>query len=291
MNFNRTSLSLFLGLLVSSTWTSASVRLVGSDLLGEALRSDLEFEADRRDWDLQIDFSGSLTGEAALTDGSADVAILAIPNGVPPTEGVVSFPFAFEVTVVGVNELNPVTELSLTQLRTLFASRPKGESSNWGELDAEGSWAGRLIAFNATRDRDHLNLELFRALALGPREMRVDVDYLPTRAAVVDQVADDSNSIGLFPVSEDHPQVRLLFISTSETSQAYGPTSQSVFYGDYPLRLAYYVVYSESASEETLELVRFLLGDDVAETLTTADYMPAPATERSQFQMDLDFGG
>jgi|TARA_B110000438_G_scaffold297797_1_gene344784 hypothetical protein len=54
MKFNR----VFLGLFVFSTWTSANVRLVGSDLLGEVLKPSIEAEAARRDWDLQIDFGG-----------------------------------------------------------------------------------------------------------------------------------------------------------------------------------------------------------------------------------------
>lgn len=280
-----------LGILVFTSESSARVRVAGSDLLGEVLRSDLEAEAKRRDWELELDFSGSLNAKTALEDGSAEVAILAVPDDVPPQEGFVSFPFVFEVTVVGVNELNPVRELSLAQLREIFASRAKGESSTWAEVASNDAWGGRLITFHATRDRNHLNLELFRALALGPREMRTDINYLSSRAAVIDQVAGDSNAIGLWPASEDHPQVRLLFISAGEDSQAYGPTPQSVFYGDYPLRLSYYIVYAESASKEALEVVRFLLGPGVAETVSEADYVPAPEIERGQFQMDLDFGG
>lgn len=280
-------LFLFLASLVAG---QTPVRLAGSDLLGGALEPILEAAAEPRGWELSFAFKGSLEATAALEAGDADVIFLALPQDNPPTEGVRSWPLAFEVTIVVVNENNPIQELSLADLRTLFADSGGNEEVKWGAVAAESSWSTRPVNLHAVRQRDHLNLELFRALVLGPRDMRVNVRYWDSAATMLDQIAEDSTALGLVPLEEHHPQLRPLFLSLDAETQAYNATPQSVFYGDYPLRLGFYVVVRDNASPAVAEVLRFLFSDDVAAGLEAAGYMPVPETERRQFQLDLDFG-
>jgi len=279
-------------LLFLAAWAPArdSVRVVGSDLLGAAIRPALETAAEAGGWSLEFDFSGSLASETALQEGSADIAILALPRDNPPREGFQSWPMAFEVTTLVVHESNPIQELSLEQVRKLFAE-PSGESElNWGAVGGEGPWSARPVTLHAVRERNHLDLELFRSTVLGPREMRVNVRYWDSDAEMLEQIGEDSTALGICAEEEVHPQVRSLFLALRSDSQAYNATPQSVYYGDYPLRLAFYAVVPEGASADVAEVVRFLFSEEMAAVLEKAGYVPVPETERRQFQMDLDFG-
>lgn len=268
-----------------------TVRLVGSDLLGPALQPLLEETAVARGWNLQFAFEGSLSGEPAVKSGEADIAFLARASEEGELEGVQSWPFAFEVTTVVLNEANPIQELTLDQLRTLFAAPNGGDDDlKWGLVGGEGTWTARAVNLHAVRQRNHLNLELFRATVLGPREMRVNVRFWDSAEAMLEQIGEDPNSVGLYPLEEDHPHVRSLFLALNENTQAYNATEQSVFYGDYPLRLAFYAAVPPDASPAVAEVMRFLFSDEVAAYLIDQGYFPAPSTERQQTQMDLDFG-
>jgi hypothetical protein len=267
-----------------------AVRLVGSDLLGETLRPRLEAAAAERGWDLRMDFGGSLSGDPAVRTGAAEIALLALPRDNPAREGVRAWPFAFEVTTVVVNGANPVRELTLDQLRSLYAEPSGPQELNWGTVGGQGPWAARPVTLHAVRERGRLSLELFKATVLGPREMRVNVRYWDSPAAMAKQIGEDTTAIGLYPREASQPQVRSLFLSLGEGSQAYNATPQSIYYGDYPLRLPYYLVMADDASPAAREVVRFLLTDEVAEALEALGYKSAPAPERQQAQMDLDFG-
>ncbi|MFP4283080.1 MAG: substrate-binding domain-containing protein [Opitutales bacterium] len=278
-------------LLCGALTAARDIRLIGSDLFGEALRPVLEEEASRRGWDLQLEFEGTLEATRALEAGAADLALLALPRDNPGAYGSRAWPIGFEVTAVVVNEANPLREVALDDLRALFAAPETSDPTVWGAAGAEGAWATRQVSPHSQRDRRHLNLELFRSIVLGPREMRLDLRYWDDKAALLEQIGEETNAIGLVPVGEDHPQVRPLFIAVNAQSQAYNPTAQSVFYGDYPLRLAFYLIVRDGVRDEQVTaLARFLIGDEVAAAIEAAGYMPVPATERQQFAMDLDPG-
>ena len=284
--------SFFLVLLVASAVAQDTLRIVGSDLLGSVVQPLLKNAAQERGWAVEFDFQGSLLAERALKSGGADMALLALPRENPPKGEFLVLPLAFEVTRVVVNEANPIQELNVEQLRTLFsASSSAGKELTWGALGGKGSWEARQINLHAVRQRDHLNLELFRSIVLGPREMSIKVRYWTSSDEMIAAIAEDNSALGLLPVEENHPQVRSLFLALNENSQAYNANAQSVFYGDYPLRLTFYLVANRSKGERLAEVARFLFSDAAADVLKAAGYQPVPSTERRQFQMDLDVGG
>jgi ABC-type phosphate transport system substrate-binding protein len=234
---------------------------------------------------------GSLLGQHSLESGETDLVILTLPRENPPTAGFLALPFAFEVTRVVVNEASPVQELTLTQLQSVFAQASGAASdTTWGVIGGQGSWQTRQITLHAVRDRDHLNLELFRSIVMGSREMKVKVQFWGSPDDMIAAIAEDNTAMGLLPVEENHPQVRSLFLAMNEDSQAYNATPQSVYYGDYPLRLAFYVVANPSRGPAVSEIVRFLYSPEVSELLQANGYQPVPETERRQYQMDLDLG-
>lgn len=282
----------FLLSLAAAAVAQDTLRIAGSDLLGAVVRPLLEEAAQERGWSMDFDFEGSLLAERALQSGGADIAILALPRENPPKGDFLGLPLAFEVTRVVVNEANPVQELNIEQMRTIFAATTgAAKEITWGAIGAVGSWEARQINLHAVRQRDHLNLELFRSIVLGPRDMSIKVRFWTSSDEMIAAIAEDNAALGLLPVEENHPQVRSVFLAMNKNSQAYNPNAQSVFYGDYPLRLAFYLVAKREKSEQLAEVVRFLYSDAAADALEAAGYQPVPSTERRQFQMDLDVGG
>jgi len=261
---------------------AAPVRVVGSDLLGGAIRDTLLAEAKKQGWDLSVDFTGSLGGQSALEGGKADIAILAIPEGA-------ASPSAVHVVALAVHESNPIQEVSFATLAGLFGSGGE-DFSRWGKLGATGSWQERQVSLNAVRNRQLLSLEIFRARVLGPRDLTGNVTYWEAPDRLLLHLATTPPDIALLPAGVSMPSgVRFLFIREEEGAASFRPTAQAVFYGDYPLQLPYFM-YIRETSAPAREVIAFLLSDAVAEVLQKAHYMPLPETERRQFLAEFAAG-
>jgi hypothetical protein len=61
-----------------------------------------------------------------------------------------------------------------------------------------------------------------------------------------------------------------------------------VHYGDYPIRLAFYIVYNLRDDARLRSTIRELLNDEVATSLRTNDLIALPETVRLKFLIDLD---
>jgi ABC-type phosphate transport system substrate-binding protein len=73
----------------------------------------------------------------------------------------------------------------------------------------------------------------------------------------------------------------LLAIKVDASGQAFTPSQDNVFYGDYPLRLPFHLVVSDSLDAATVvKLVQAIYSDTVTDALKNAYYMPVPASER-----------
>jgi hypothetical protein len=69
---------------------------------------------------------------------------------------------------------------------------------------------------------------------------------------------------------------------------AFGPTDDNVHYGDYPIRLAFYIVYNLRDDAKLRPVIRELLDDEVAASLRANDLIALPDTVRRKFLIELD---
>ena len=76
-------------------------------------------------------------------------------------------------------------------------------------------------------------------------------------------------------------------ISTDPQSPAFGPTNDNVYYGDYPIRLPFQIVYKEERETELSEILSMLLSDKVTDVLRANHLFVLPDAIRESFVSSL----
>lgn len=276
-------LALLLPVLSFGQWT-----IVGSDLLAPALSPTLNAYAVHNGLEIQTDFFGSVPGRDRLKNGEATMAILAAPSEADlPGGNFKTIPIAYEVAFIAVDKLNPVTEISTAQLAAIFGSSAKGNFTRWGDLGLQGPIASRSIQPLALDNDNTVVLELFKYRVLNSGSLKTQVNRVKSNLQVMELLSSDSGSIAITNRIILEDKIRALAIS-DESEFAFGPTPENVHYGEYPLRLSYYLVYPREKQEELKPLLRVLLGNDQADAFVKQGFVPLPKTVRERMVVELD---
>lgn len=283
----RSLLPLILTLSLFPCLHAKPLRVAGSDLLRAPLQESLEAEARKLGVEAKLEFSGSGPALAGLAE-KPDLLLLALPDETVPA-GYVGFPLAFQVVAVAVHDSNPTGEISMDQLESLYGEGGAQTIEQWGQIKEEGSWSNRQIVSSAIRQRDNLALEVFKALVLQGRPMKSSITFWESPEALFREVNQNPVVISLSPTTAAPSGVKILAVSKGKAERAFGPTPENVLFGDYPLRLAFYLLRpSGSVSGEQAALMRHLLSDAVAARLSEHLLMPLPAGERREHELEID---
>ncbi len=264
--------------------------VVGSDLLAPAVKPVVEGFAEHSDTEITMEFIGSVPGKEDLKVGEADLAILAAPKDADlPSGNYKVLPIAYEVAYVVVEKLNPLTEVSMEQLAAIFGSSGVQKVERWGELNLQGPIAQRSILPLALDNDSTVVLELFKYEVLQSGSLRANVNRVKGNLQLMEMIASDSGSIGISNQVLLDDKVRALAVSGSDEF-AFGPTPENVHYGEYPLRLSYYLVYPREKQNELKPLLKALLGADLADRLDNEGFVPLPENVRKRMLVELDKG-
>ncbi len=287
MNLGKTLLLLPLTLIVTAQ--AEEIRIAASDLLADYIKAPLEAYAAENDSTFVVDSIGSLPALDRLRSDEIDLAIIAVPDGdeVPRDEFSV-YPFAYDVAVIVVNASNPIDEISVARLGGIFGSKEELNLNTWGELGLSGMGSRNIKALAGTSD-ESIALELFKYSILKGSVMKPSVSMVKD-TEVEDLLRSDAASIAILSRMPENRNIKVLMVSSdSDTyAPAFGPTDDNVHYGDYPIRLAFYIVYNLRDDAKLRPIVRELLNDEVATSLRSNDLVSLPETVRSKFLIDLD---
>ena len=287
MNLGKTLL--LLPLILIATAQAEEIRIAASDLLADYIKVPLKAYAAENDSTFVVDSIGSLPALDRLRSDEIDLAIIAVPDGdeVPRDEFSV-YPFAYAAAVIVVNDSNPINEISLARLGGIFGSNEELNLNTWGELGLSGMGSRSIKALAGTND-ESIALELFKYSILKGGAMKPSVSMVKD-AEVEDLLRSDAASIAILSRMPEHKNIKVLMVSSdSDTyAPAFGPTDDNVHYGDYPIRLAFYIVYNLRDDARLRSTIRELLNDEVATSLRTNDLIALPETVRLKFMIDLD---
>ena len=188
-----------------------------------------------------------------------------------------------------VNEKNPLTRLTLTQLREIFARN--GRISTWGQLGLTGDWTEKTIAVQSmTVRRDTGNppgIVNFLEHALLPgRAWRTDlhehVDVPGGPQAldlIVRAVAADEFAIGYSGFAYAQPRTKTLALAVDEHSPFFAGSVGDVARRDYPLARTIYVCLDRAPDAATRAFISYVLGPEgqAAIAADTENFFPLPA--------------
>ena len=287
MNFGKTLLLLQLTLIV--TVQAEEIRIAASDLLADYIRAPLEAYAAENDSTFVVDSIGSLPALDRLRSDEIDLAIIAVPewDEVPRDEFSV-YPFAYDVAVIVVNGSNPIDEISVARLGGIFGSNEELNLNTWGELGLSG-WGSRNIKALAGTSDESITLELFKYIILKGGLLKPKMSMVKD-AEVEDLIRSDTASIAILSRMPEDKNIKVLMVSSDSSTYApaFGPTDDNVHYGDYPIRLAFYLVYNLRDYAKLRSTIRELLNDEVANSLRANDLIALPQTVRRKLLIDLD---
>jgi phosphate transport system substrate-binding protein len=216
---------------------AGSVQAVGSESMRPSVTTCAEeFMMRNPQTDVIVKGGGSGDGVAALLHGIADIAMAsreltqrereyARSNGIE----IALVPLALDGVSIIVNPTNPVTELSVTQLRDIFS----GSLRRWGEI---GAGQGEILPF--ARAPGSGTAFMFGEHVLGEEPYAASVQRLSTNEAIVAEVAARREGIGytdLGALKRGGDRVRAVALRADEQPSAVVASPESVSSGHYPL--------------------------------------------------------
>jgi len=287
----HTRISLFLfSLLCATVLHAEEIRMAASDLLADFISPPLTTFAEENNLDLKIDGIGSLPAMDRLRSDEIDLAIIAIPEGEKvPRDQFNVYPLAYDTSVIVVNSGNPMDEISIPRLGGIFGSNEEFNFNTWGELGLAG-WGSRNIKPLVGPAEASISLELCRYTVLSGGAMKPSVAAL-RNTEIEAAIAGNIAAIGVLSSRPKNKDLKVLMISETDdvNTPAYGPTAEIIHLGDYPIRLAFYIVYSPRDEAKIKPVLRALLEDEIAAVLDKNHLFALPDTVRRQLLIDLNF--
>ena len=287
MNFGKTLLLLPLALI--ATAQAEEILIAASDLLADYIKVPLKAYGAENGATFFVDSIGSLPALDRLRSDEIDLAIIAVPEGDQvPRDEFSTYAFAYDAAVLVVNESNPIDEISVARLGGIFGSNEELNLNTWGELGLSG-WGNRNIkALVGTSDAS-IALELFKYSIFKGGVMKPSVSMVKD-TEIEDLLRSDAASIAILSRMPKNRKIKVLMVSSGSDiyTPAFGPTDDNVHYGDYPIRLAFYIVYNLRDDAKLRPVIRELLDDEVAASLRANDLIALPDTVRRKFLIELD---
>jgi ABC-type phosphate transport system substrate-binding protein len=264
-----------------------TIRLSASDLLAEYVEAPLQDFSELNGFQLKFESVGSLPALDRLRDGETDLAIVAIPKtDEMPGDELKLYPFAFDAAVLVINEINPLNEISTEYLGGIYGSEEEFNFSRWGELGITG-WGNRNIKPIVATNEKSIAFELFKFHTIKTGVLRPSVAFV-SESEVEELILSDASTIGLLSRIPERAGLKTLMVARVEGAPAFAPTAENVFYGDYPIRLAFYIAFNSRDEAKVRPVVRALLSDVVADTLRERNLFPLPDSIRQKLLIDLD---
>jgi len=279
---SKTKMSTALALaaaLVGGLWAGAAkaddapITVKGSDtmvVLGQ--RWAEEYMAKHKGTTIQVTGGGSGTGISALINGTTDVCEasramkdaekkqVADKAGAPPVETVV----AKDGLSVYVNDGNPISELSLAQLKDIYT----GKVTDWKDV---GGAPGKIIPYS--RENSSGTYVFFKEHVLANADYTPRAQAMPGTAAVVNAVARDKASIG-YGGAAYAKGIKVVKIKKEPTSAGILPSDKTIQDGSYPLSRPLFFYTRPKPSAGIAAFIDWVLSKDGQGVVVKVGYFP-----------------
>ena len=182
----------------------------------------------------------------------------------------VAFPIAIHEIVIYVNKANPVRELSLAQVRSIFL----GQVTNWRELGGPDRRIN-LFAGESTTG----TLAFFQEAVLHGEEP-YPFEGKNNTHSLLEVIASDPAAIG-YGTLDANPGVRGVAIKSGLTSLAVEPAISTIRSREYPITRQVYWAIRPSASRDVKEFCGWVLSAEGQLIVEGAGFEPLLPAERS----------
>ena len=216
---------------------------------------------------ISISGGGSGNGMKALIDGSTDIAdssrfikpkevSLAVGKGVYP----VPFAVAYDCIVPVVHPSNPVTNITMDQLKAIY----KGEIKNWKEVGGPD----RPIVV-VSRDTSSGTYEVWHKKIMKKERVFPGALLQASNGAVAQAVSKNKNAIGYISLGYLDKGIKALMVNQITGSE------ETTLNGTYPVSRPLYMFTKGWPKGDTLNFINFVLNPEKGQKyVRDAKYVP-----------------
>ncbi|MCX5772376.1 MAG: phosphate ABC transporter substrate-binding protein [Candidatus Hydrogenedentes bacterium] len=238
------------------------VTIKGSDTMVHLVTAWAEdYMAAQPSADISVTGGGSGTGIAALLNGNTDIC--AASREMTPEEKQLAAQKNLaikEVTVardgiaVVVNPANPISELTLAQLKDIYT----GAVTNWSQV---GGSAGDILLLS--RESSSGTFVFFQEHVLQKADFAPGARLMPATSTIIQAVEADAFAIGYVGLGyarEAAAKVKVLAIKADQNAPAVMLSEETVRSGAYSISRPLYFYVGEPVSQAAQSFIDFCLG-------------------------------
>lgn len=208
---------------------------------------------------------GSSAGIEAVISGTADIASSSRDlTKEEASHELVSTVIAHDGIAIIVNDSNPVKNVTLDQLRDIYA----GKIKNWKELGGP-DLAIQLV----NRDEASGTREAFRSIVMRGAEFDRSAAVLPGTGQVRDVVSRSAGAIGYISIGFVKSDYATTTVKTL-TVNGVEATEDNVSNGKYPISRDLYFFTNGDPQGVSFQYIKFVLSDEMTKTIEEAGYIP-----------------
>jgi phosphate transport system substrate-binding protein len=250
-----------------------TITIKGSDtMIILAQRWAETYMAAHPDATLQVTGGGSGVGISALINGTTDICNASRPMKNSERDKLkarfnslgVEIPVARDGITLYVNDGNPVSELSLDQIKAIYL----GEITNWKVLGGPDT---KIILYG--RENSSGTYVYFRDNVLKGADFSPLTQTLPGTAAVVNAVSKDKNGIG-YGGAAYAKGIKVVKVRKDASSPAYVPTIETIKAGEYPISRYLYMYTRNKPSGDMKKFIDWVLSGDGQSIVSQVGYFP-----------------
>ena len=231
-----------------------------------------KYMASNSDVTVQVTGGGSGVGISALINGSTDIADASRPMKKSEMDKVKvrfnSLGYETKAAKDGItlylNESNPVSEMSIDQIRAIYL----GETTNWKDV---GGPDEKIILYG--RENSSGTYVYFRDNVLNGKDYSSTMQSLPGTAAVVNAVAKDKLGIG-YGGAAYAKGVKVLKVKKDAGSPAYEPTPETIKENQYPITRYLFMYTRAKPTGDMKDFIDWTLSEEGQSIVTKVGYFP-----------------
>ncbi len=268
------SLVAVIGLSACSSATGGgSITVAGSTTCLPIAEQAAEIFKEETGTNVLVSGLGSSAGIEAVSNGTAEIATSS--RGLNEEEqelGLTTIPVAHDGIAVIVNTENPVQNLSIEQLRAMYA----GEITNWSEVGGED-----LPIQLVNRDEASGTREAFKSIVMDGASFDRRAAVLSGTGQVRDVVSRSRGAIGYISmgfVKSEYAETEVRALSVNHVE----PSEKTIASGGYPISRDLYFFTKGEPTGEAAEYIEYVLSEDMDAQIREAGFIPVSKTAEGE---------